>query len=176
MTAPGTVHLLCGPTGAGKTTYGRRLAEAEGGVRFSVDEWMSALFWMDAGHPFEPAWAMARVVRCAALIWKTAVDVCRQGVPCVLEIGLTTAETRARYVGLARAAGLPVRLHLVDAPAEERWARVRGRNAEAGEGAQLPFELTRDMFDFVETLWEPPSDEELAACDGVRVDTGRAQD
>ena len=176
MTSPGVVHLLCGPTGAGKTTYGRKLAEAKGAVRFSVDEWMSALYWMDAGDPFDGPWAMERVLRCAALIWKTAVDVSRQGIPCVLEIGLTTAETRTRYVGLAREAGLPVRLHLVDAPLEERWARVQARNAEGGEGAHLPFELTRHMFDFVETLWEPPSEAELAACDGVRVDTGRPRD
>ena len=175
MRSPGVVHLLCGPTGAGKTTYGRSLAEAEGAVRFSVDEWMSALFWMDAGHPFEPAWAMERVQRCAALTWKTAMEICRQGVPCVLEIGLTKVENRAHYAGLARAAGLPVKLHLVDAPREERWARVRGRNAEAGEGGQLPFELTREMFDFVETLWETPSAAELQACDGLTIDTGPGQ-
>ena len=168
MTTPGTVHLLCGPTGAGKTTYARTLAEAEGAVRFSIDEWMSALFWMDAGHPFEPAWAMERVQRCAALIWRTARDMCLRGAPCVLEIGLTTVETRDRYAALAREAGLPVKLHLVDAPVEVRWERVRARNAEAGEAGQLPFELTREMFDFVETMWEPPTDAELAACDGVR--------
>ena len=168
MTMPGVVHLVCGPTGAGKTTYARTLAEGEGAVRFSIDEWMSSLFWMDAGHPFEPSWAMARVQRCAAVIWRTATDVCERGVPCVLEIGLTTAEARRRYAGLAMEAGLSVKLHLVDAPVEERWRRVQGRNAEAGEGGQLPFELTREMFDFVETMWEPPSDAELAACDGVR--------
>ena len=170
-TLPGVAHLVCGSTGAGKTTYAVRLAEELGAVRFSIDEWMSALFWMDAGHPFEPAWAMQRVQRCAGLIWRTARDVCLRGAPCVLEIGLTTAEVRARYAGLAREAGLQVKLHLVDAPVEVRWARVRARNAEAGETGQLPFELTREMFDFVETMWETPSDAELTACDGVRIAT-----
>jgi predicted kinase len=163
------VHLICGSTGSGKTTYARQLAEREGAVRFSIDEWMSALYWMDAGHPFEPSWAMERVQRSAALIWRTAEDICRHGVPCVLEIGLTTAESRARYAGLARQAGFPVKLHVVEAPVETRWARVVARNGEAGEGGQLPFELTREMFDFVETMWEPPSEEELAVLDGVRV-------
>lgn len=168
MTQSGVVHLICGPTGAGKTTYARSLADAERAVRFSIDEWMSSLFWMDAGHPFEPSWAMERVQRCAVLIWRTAADVCARGVPCVLEIGLTTAESRARYATLARDAGLPVKLHLVDAPVEERWRRVQGRNAEAGAAGQLPFELTREMFDFVETMWEPPTEAELAEHDGVR--------
>jgi predicted kinase len=168
LSQPGVVHLVCGPTGSGKTTYARRLAEQEGAVRFSIDEWMSALFWMDASHPFEPSWAMARVQRCAGLIWNTAREVCLRGVPCVLEIGLTSLESRTRYSGLARDAGLPVKLHLVDAPQDVRWARVQARNSEAGEGGQLPFELTREMFDFVETMWEPPSDQELAAMGGVR--------
>src|SRR5689334_16988583 len=42
------VHLICGSTGAGKTTYARRLADEIGAVVFSIDEWMAALFWMDA--------------------------------------------------------------------------------------------------------------------------------
>ncbi len=47
MAAP-RVHLIAGSTGAGKTTYARALAEQVGGVRFSIDEWMTALFWMDS--------------------------------------------------------------------------------------------------------------------------------
>ena len=37
--------LIVGCTGAGKTTYARRLADEIGGIRFSIDEWMMALFW-----------------------------------------------------------------------------------------------------------------------------------
>jgi len=169
----GVMHLICGSTGAGKTTYARRVAEEVGAVRFSIDEWMSALFWMDAPDPFTPDWAMARVERCAGLIWRTAVEICGRGVPCVLEIGLTRADTRAHYSALAREAGFEVRLHLVDAPVDVRWARVEARNA-APDADQLPFALTREMFDFVETLWERPTAGELAAHNGVAVDTGRA--
>ena len=39
------IHLICGSTGAGKTTYALELAERIGAVRFSIDEWMTALFW-----------------------------------------------------------------------------------------------------------------------------------
>jgi predicted kinase len=172
LKGPVLVHLICGPTGAGKTTYARQLAEADGAVRFSIDEWMSALFWMDAPDPFPPAWAMQRVERSAALIWRTVKDICGRGVPCVLEIGLTTLEARARYAGLAMDAGFAVKLHLVDAPAQARWERVEARNHAPGAD-QLPFKVTREMFDFVETMWQRPTAEELAALDGVAVDTGR---
>lgn len=171
----GTMHLLCGSTGAGKTTYGRRLAEEAGGVGFTIDEWMSALFWMDAPDPFTPAWAMERVERTAAMIWRTAAQICARGVPCVLEIGLTTAAKRAHYAGLARAAGFAVKLHVVEAPVEARWRRVQARN-DAPDADQLPFKLTRQMFDFVEAMWERPDAQELAALDGVMVDSGGARD
>jgi predicted kinase len=65
---PATLHFLVGPTGAGKTTYAIRFCEEAGAVRFSIDEWMSALFWMDSPLPLEPAWSMERVERCATLI------------------------------------------------------------------------------------------------------------
>jgi hypothetical protein len=43
------------------------------------------------------------------------------------------------------------------------------RNANKGETYQLDFDVTREMFEFVESLWEPPTDDEMRACDGVRV-------
>jgi len=53
---------------------------------------------------------------------------------------------------LAKDAGLSVQLHFIDAPADERWRRVETRNARRGETYQLDFDVTREMFDFVEGL------------------------
>lgn len=100
------LHLICGSTGAGKTTYAIRLADQIGAARFSVDEWMTALFWADSPQPLDPAWAIERVRRCVAL---------------------------------------------------------------TSDGTQLAFPVTREMFDFVEAMWEPPSPDELRAHDGTRV-------
>ena len=50
------LHFLCGSTGAGKTSYALRLCDEIGAIRFSVDEWMSALFWMDSPQPIDPHW------------------------------------------------------------------------------------------------------------------------
>lgn len=165
----GAIHLICGSTGAGETTYALKLADELGAVRFSIDEWMTALYWMDSPQPIDPAWSMARVERCYAQMWTTARQVAERGLPAILDWGFGIAALRAKYTGLARAAGLPVRLHLLDIPAEERWRRVEARNREAGQTYQLTFDVTREMFDFVETMWEPPTPEELAAGDGVRI-------
>jgi predicted kinase len=165
------VHLVCGSTGAGKTTYARQLSRRLGAVRFSIDEWMTTLFWKDTPQPLEPAWSMERVERCLMQIWVLTSQIAARGVPCVLDVGLGQAQSRARFVGLAGEAGLSAQLHFVDAPADERWRRVQERNARGGAQGSLPFDVTREMFDFVETMWEPPTDQEMAACDGVRLST-----
>jgi len=163
------IHLICGSTGAGKTTYAQTLADELGAVCFSIDEWMTALFWMDTPQPLDPAWSMSRVERCDAQIWRTARGVAARGVPCVLDLGFSSAEQRARYLRLAGEAGLPARLHFVDVPPDERWRRVQSRNDRKGDTYQLSFDVTREMFDFVETLFEPPTDDEMHMADGVHV-------
>lgn len=167
MTA--TVHLLCGSTGAGKTTYGKALATEIGGVLFTIDEWMTALFWPDASDPIDPAWAMERVARCKALIWQTASALAKAGTAPILEVGLTTAASRREIAEWAATAGFPVRLHFIHVDAEERWRRVDARNGAGGDGAQLRFAVTRPMFDYVEGMWEPPSVNEMAAMNGIRI-------
>ena len=67
----------------------------------------------------------------------------------------------------ATAAGLGVRLHFVDVDPAERWRRVEGRNHDRGETFRLA--VTRPMFDFIETIWQPPDAGEMAALNGVRV-------
>ena len=165
MTSP-VIHLVAGSTGAGKTTFSMKLADAEGALRLSIDEWMTALFGPDQPQPIKFNWMMERVNRCEAVMWEVARDAARRGVGSVIDAGLTRAGHRRKFADLAAAAGLPVVLHHLDVPVEERWRRVERRNAERGETFRL--EVTRPMFDFVEGLWEPPSEEEMAALNGVR--------
>ena len=162
------VHLVCGSTGAGKTTYALRLSGRLGAVRFSIDEWMATLFWMDTPKPLDPAWSMERVERCLRQIWATALQTATRNIPCVLDTGFGQAQSRARFAGLAQEAGLSVQLHFIDVPVAERWRRVGARNAQKGATYQLGFDVTREMFDFVEGIWEPPTDEEMLAYNGLR--------
>jgi predicted kinase len=169
------VHLITGSTGAGKTTYALQLSDRLEAVRFSIDEWMTALFWMDSPSPIEASWSMERVARCSDQIWATAAQVVARGVACVLDLGFTRLRERSQFVSRARNAGLSVQLHFLDVAPEERWRRVLLRNAEKGATHQLEFAITRELFDFVETLWEPPTDREMADCSGVLVTNGSAE-
>jgi predicted kinase len=162
------IHLICGSTGAGKTTYADRLSEGLQGVVFSIDQWMTALFWMDSPLPIEANWSMERVARCNSQIWAVASQVAARGTPCVLDLGFTRLQERNQFAALAHDAGLPVQLHVLDISRNERWRRVQLRNAEKGKTHQLRFAVTREMFDFVETLWEAPDAQEMAARNGIR--------
>ena len=47
------IHFIIGSTGAGKTTYARKLASECRALPFSIDEWMHELFAPDlAGASF----------------------------------------------------------------------------------------------------------------------------
>jgi predicted kinase len=159
--------LVVGCTGAGKSTYARALADELGAMRFSIDEWMVALFWADSPQPIEFAWAMERVNRCEAQIFAMARQAAQRGIPVVLDLGFTTKAHRDKFRGLGQEAGLSVAAHFVDVPAEERWRRVEARNAQQGETFSLP--VDREMFDFMEGLWEPPCEAEWCADGGLRI-------
>lgn len=155
-----TVHLICGPTGAGKTTFARELAAGCNGLRFSIDEWMAALFAADAPEPLTFDWAIERVTRCEEMIWQTGLAALAAGRDIVLDLGFDTRGQRDRFRALAAEAGHGVSLHHVMAPREERLARVRRRNEDGSE--TLAFTVTDGMFDFMESRFEPPAPEEAA--------------
>jgi predicted kinase len=135
------------------------LATRLGAVRYSIDEWMATLFWMDSPQPIKFDWTIERIARCEAQIWSDACQVAARGLAVVLDLGFTTASHRAKFVALARKLGFATEIHVADAPAEERWRRVERRNAERGATYRLA--VTREMFDFMETIWEPPTDVEI---------------
>ena len=161
------IHLVCGSTGAGKTTYANELRQKLGALHLSIDDWMVTLFAPDT--PPQPSWPWIeeRVRRCERQIVVTALDLARSGVPSVLDLGLQQADQRRRVAERATAAGVGVRLHFLDVDATERWRRVEARNEQQGETYRV--KVTRPMFDFIETIWQPPTPEEMSAFDGVRI-------
>ncbi len=162
------IILVVGSTGAGKTTYALKLADELGALRFSIDEWMSTLFWADSPQPIQFQWAIERVGRCEAQIMAMVRQAAARGVPAVLDLGFTTKEHRERFRTFAGEAGLTAAVHFLDVPADERWFRVNRRNKQRGE--TFAMEVDRQMFDFMETIWEPPLEAEWSAGGGLRID------
>jgi len=150
------IILVAGGTGAGKTTYASALSDKIGALRFSIDEWMTGLFWMDApdtGATFD--WAMDRIGRAESLIRQTAAQALAQGLPIILDLGFTKKAHRKAFADWSAELGYPCELHWIKIAPQIRWERVETRNREKGETFAMT--VTREMFDFMEGEWEDPS-------------------
>ena len=158
MTA--TLNVIFGPSGAGKTTYANAFARREGAVAFILDEWMARLYGPDIPAQVEYPWLVERVGRCEAQIWSTVAAVMATGTSVILDLGLMRKADRDRIREIAEAVELPLQWHYVTAPQEARRARVAERTQVHGQSFAL--QVTPDMFEFVEGVFEAPTPEELA--------------
>ncbi|MGB0386603.1 MAG: AAA family ATPase [Ardenticatenaceae bacterium] len=161
------IHLIIGSTGAGKTTYALALAAERGAVRFAVDDWMNTLFFPDSPNELTFEWAMERVTRCEAQIWKIALEVLHAGKEVVLEVSMSTKALRQKQRGIAKQSGYEHQIYYIELDRETRRERVLKRNQEKGK--TFSFEVTEEMFDFVEGMFEPPDSDELRECVIVRM-------
>lgn len=158
---PGTLHLLIGPVGAGKSTYAQRRVVEAGGVFFDLDTWMVRLFGGDV-RPAEDvlAWYLERRDRCRGLLWDVTLDVLRGGTDVVLEAGLITAADREASYDRARGEELRLIVYLVDAPRDVRRERVLRRNQAPAEFTQV---VPLEFFERASDAWQAPSEAERAA-------------
>ena len=161
------IYLICGATGAGKSTHAEALAKQVAGVRFSIDEWMQQLHNQDQPEPPQFEWLIERVKRNWAQMRTVAERLAEIGTPAIFDCGLTTKQERDIFANWAADLGLSVALHVVDTPTDTRWQRVQKRNTEQAE--TFRFNVTREMFDFIESMWEAPDEAEMAALNGVRI-------
>ena len=150
------VALVVGSTGAGKTTFARYLAGDFGAQRFSIDEWMKRLHIPDRPADAGFDWYWERIQRCEAVIRDSSERLVELGIPLVLDLGLSDEEHRATWLAWAQRRALDAWIYYVDVPADERWRRVEARNQSASRSSLV----TREMFDFVEQRFEPPTSDE----------------
>jgi predicted kinase len=154
-----TVHLICGSTGAGKTTYAVALAARVKGIRFSIDEWIGNLFLPDRPEPATLEWALARIDRCERHMWTIADQLIARSIDIVFDWGLSTVDQRDRFRTRIAQTSAKSKLHYLDVSRETRRARILKRSQT--EPRTHLFELSDAMFDAMEGLFEPPSDDEL---------------
>jgi predicted kinase len=153
------VILVCGPVGAGKTTYSMALAKEIGAIRFSIDPWMQTLFAKDM-QSLDYAWILERVDRCHQQIWEVAEQILKLNGNVILDLGFTSRQHRDRFKALSKAVGVEAEIHYLKAAIAVRKQRVKQRNMDKNPSL-YSFEITDFMFDFMEGKFEPPVASEL---------------
>lgn len=159
--------LVCGPSGAGKTTYSISQAREISAVRFSIDPWMQTLFSQDM-KSLDYSWIVDRVHRCYEQIWEVASQILQLNGNVILDLGFAKKTDRELFTRRAHSIGITAELHYLDLPQEIRRARVEQRNINKDPDLYC-FDVTDMMFDFMESGIEAPEPEELE--NGITVNT-----
>ena len=146
--------LICGLPASGKTTLARKLASTIPAIRLDKDHWTTQLG--------RDVWDDEFRVLLEAQLWALTQELLAHGQSVILEWGhWARVERDEKRVG-ARALGVGVELHYIDAPLDELIERARRRTA-SGEWTASP--MTRAHFEQWATIFQPPDEEELLLFD-----------
>ena len=154
-----SAFLIVGNVGAGKSTYAARLSRAENAHVFAVDEWMKTLFLADQPDPPSYEWALERVERVEAQIVCETLRLLERGMNVILDLGFFQKVQRRRVLESFSSRGHTAALHYLDVDKDTRWHRVNHRNTQRTETYQ--FDVSREIFEFCETIFEPLDEDEL---------------
>ncbi|HMJ92785.1 MAG TPA: ATP-binding protein [Allosphingosinicella sp.] len=150
---PGTLHLVCGKIGAGKSTLCARLASEPGTFLVSQDRWLSALY----PDELETIPDMIRYSgRLRSVMGPHVSDLLRAGLSVVLDFPANTIDLRRWMLDVAEAADAPHLLHFLDLPDETCRARLRRRNAEGAH----EYVVGDEEFDVITAYFQPPGGSE----------------
>lgn len=145
--------LVCGLPGAGKTTHAKALEGQLHAVRFSPDEWMSAL----AVDIYDES-ARSRIEK---LQWSLCERLLTLGLSVIVEWGTWAQSERDTLRQRARELGAAVELHYLFAPEEVLFERIRRRGLENPP-------IDREALAHWCRQFEVPSREEKALYDTVK--------
>src|SRR6266446_3446268 len=133
--------LICGLPASGKSTLARQLAPKISAIRLDKDGWATQLG--------ADLWDEEFRVRLERQLWALSQDLLARGQSVILEWGhWARVERDEKRLG-ARALGVGVELHYLDAPLDELTASP----------------MTRAHFERWATIFQPPDEEEILLFD-----------
>jgi predicted kinase len=156
----GTLILISGLPGAGKTTLAKKLESERQAVRLCPDDWISYL--LENKKDIKEMDRLRDPVE--QLLWKTAQRMLELGSTVILENGFWPKTERDLYRDTAKKLGARVELVFVHAPMEILWQRVSKRN----EHPDTVISITKENLEDWKKLFDEPNEEEGKAYDSYR--------
>ncbi|MGC1219209.1 MAG: ATP-binding protein [Phormidesmis sp.] len=141
-------HLIHGFIGSGKTTYATQLENDLPALRFSIDEWMIALYGQD---PPESDFAEYHS-RTADLIWKVATRALELGQDVILDFGFWSRTSRDNARARLSRAGAGYVFYYVTCADEVMKARTLNRTEAIPEHALY---INEEAIDSLRERFEP---------------------
>lgn len=149
----GTVHIMCGLPGSGKSDYAKKLEKEKAAVLFSLDEWMVALLGKDkSNEDFERF-----VLPCQDLIWQASLPLLDRNVDVVYDFAIYSRKGRKLLIDQIKAYGAEAVIYYVNVPHSVCKERLSERNELKGPS---DFSVTEERFDELANRLVPPSEDE----------------
>lgn len=144
-----SLHLICGPVAAGKSTYARQLARQQHAVLLSLDEAMLKLHGpIDGRDAF-----LSKQDLCRSYLLDLTADSLQNHVSVVLDWGFWKHQDRLALVSRFSRYGCPIEMIYLKTDAELRWQRLTLRNQNPGDGNHV---IEQKDFAFFNSLFEEP--------------------
>jgi len=155
----GTLILICGLPGSGKTTVAKRFEGERNAIRMCPDDWIEALL-EDPEDSKEKDRLRDAVEN---LQWNLTKQYLRKGLTVILENGFWAEDERSQYAMEALDQGAGIELYAMDSSdLDELWRRIELRNKVLSSPTWV---MSREEHEPKWAGYEAPSLEEIAFYD-----------
>ncbi|MCG9745207.1 ATP-binding protein [Shewanella sp. Isolate8] len=154
MTHKGKLFLFCGKMGAGKSTKARLIADENGALLLSEDEWLAAHF-PDQIESFDDYIHYSILIK--PFIRNHVARLINVGTNVVMDFPANTRKQRQWFVSLCNELACEHQLIYLDLSDQRCLAQIDKRRQEQPERARFDNEA---VFRQVTQYFEPPTDDE----------------
>ena len=154
--SPAQAYLICGRICAGKTFYAKQLASAKNAVILSCDEIENDLFQKNLGSAHDE---MAE--RIHSYLLKKAAEIIHRGTNVILDWGFWRKADREITSNYFKSLNVHFEWHYMDTSNEQCTKNIIVRNKAVQNGETPDYYVDEGLLKKCDTLFEPPSREEI---------------